>query len=84
MPCLAGSGALMLHCMNHLFSVDRLIAADWVARDCSVAQLHQTVSVANPLALIGVEKSKLSKVKKLVQKANNNKQDENIFIIKRG
>ena len=31
-----------------------------------------------------VVERKKSKVKKLVQKANNNKQDENIFIIKRG
>jgi hypothetical protein len=31
-----------------------------------------------------VVERKKSKVKKLVQKANNNKQDENIFVIKRG
>ena len=31
-----------------------------------------------------VVERKKSKVKKLVQKANNNKQDENIFILKRG
>jgi N-acetylglucosamine-6-phosphate deacetylase len=73
LPCLAGSGALMFHCMNHLFSVDRVLPAGWGSNEFSLARLHDRVGLENPLAFIGIDATawvKSTQVKKLVRSNN--------------
>ena len=73
LPCLAGSGALMIHCMNHLFSVDRVLPAGWGSNEFSLARLHDQVGLENPLAYIGIDAGgwiESTQVKKIVRSNN--------------